>query len=120
MNILCYGVSEARQRERCEFFEGAGCQAETASQPAEALALLAQKHFDAVVFGSSMPLAECELLAEAMRALQPMLQFFPLAQFETGPAARNGDLVGTEQEQWASLVEIYLQLSSRFAGTRAS
>jgi hypothetical protein len=107
MNILCYGESAERQKERCEFFQGAGCSAEWATEVNVALALLVSKPFDSVVFGRTIPASECERLAEAMHLIRPKVEFFSLAAIAS-ELASSEDLTAIDQ---ASLVCVYRKLS---------
>jgi hypothetical protein len=107
MNILCYGESAERQKQRCEFFQGTGCCAEWATELNAALELLVRKPFDSVVFGRSIPVSECDKLAEVMHLVRPRLEFFSLAAIES-KEVHTEDPTAMDQ---ASLVSIYLKLS---------
>lgn len=107
MNILCYGESAERQKQRCDFFQGAGCSAEWATELSAALALLVSKPFDSVVFGRSIPPSECDRLAEVMHSIRPKLEVFSLAAFER-------ELTLPEEQgipDQGPLISVYLRMS---------
>ena len=120
MNILCYGVSAERQKERCEFFQGAGCNAEWATDLDVALALLTRKRFDAVVFGQAISVSHCNLIGDVMCSIQPGLTIFSLSELNPEvPSQVTGGEALVDQDQWSSLESVYNQLKSRGASSRA-
>jgi hypothetical protein len=111
MYILCYGMSPERQKECCEFFQGAGCCSEWAIDFEAALSLLSSKPFDAVVFGAGISASECETLAQAMRSIRPRLEFFSLAAMERERSGLGAASIRSS-DRWPYLLSAYLGMQS--------
>lgn len=113
MNILCYGASPERQKEQCEFFQGAGCCAEWATDFDSALTLLSTKPFDSVIFGHNVPASECDRLVKVMHSIRPKLMFFSLADTENGTFDETNAAPFNNDHLWSNLVSVYLRLNAR-------
>lgn len=103
MNILCYGNSATRQKGRCEFFIGAGCDANWATDVQNALSLLARKHFDVVVFARSASDPECVEVSGTMLSLCPKLKFFYINALEI----MNGQHGGGDLDSFGELAGVF-------------
>jgi hypothetical protein len=117
LNILCYGASAERQKERCEFFQGAGCNAEWATDLERALVLLSIHRFDAVVFGRNISVADCNAIAGAMHSVQTGLVFFSLREMESEAHVENTDI--KPGDPCASLAFVYGRMTTRGASSSA-
>jgi hypothetical protein len=86
LKIFCFGKSEARQKARCEFFVGAGCNAEWTTDMDAAIRNLTRGRYDAIILGPTVSTTERDYITQQANLLCPTASVFTITSCPTDPS----------------------------------